>query len=817
MTAHARVLTILVLTVAPARAAVAAEGLLFTASDFPALARGIEPPRPADYTLKVWAPAKQSWTLEQKDDGADRVLALSVQVEGKDTKPRWQSLGNVRWRYDQKLKFKVVKPDSDSTKPGPVPALIALVTDPDFEPTDALRLIRGQVNSTDPSPDPRRTTIRTNQQGADFHAPATLDAWRDRAQHVREQLRVSLGLWPMWPKTPLNPRVYGKLERDGYTIEKVVLETLPGFYLAGNLYRPAGNKNKVPGVLCPHGHWPEGRVNTDVQMRCIRLAKMGCVVFLYDMVGYADSKSFGHAFLDDRLRRWGLSLVSLQTWDSIRALDWLTSLPDVDPTRIGCTGESGGGTQTFLLTALDDRVKVAAPVVMVSDYFQGGCVCENAAGLRLGTDNIEFAALAAPRPMKLVGATGDWTAKTMTHAYPAIRKVYGLYDAADRIEAEVFDFPHNYNRTSRNAVYRFMDKWLLNNLWSPIEINNPSRILEGSQTPESPADLFAYDKDHAVPTDFKTPDRLESDLIATAADSLKRLAPTDDPATWEAASRLLRPSLAVRAGIRPLSRGDVTDRPVSEAIMAKPELVAIGSIKHRRVSRVGVGEEIPVVLIEGSFGILRGSERNITIFLHPRGKAGLVTANGELAQLPKALVSVGQTVVGLDPMFVGEAFDPANPVARRPDAPHFHTYNPSLAADRMQDLATVVAWARGLADGGQVHLVAVGEAAPLVLLARPLLEGIGRTAIDLDGFDYGDGSGPVPDGLDLPGVLQFGGMKAAAALTAPAPLRLYRPGPKFEREWPIRSYALADASPLLRIDANAPDPAELALWIDSGE
>ncbi len=175
---------------------------------------------------------------------------------------------------------------------------------------------------------------------------------------------VALGLWPMPPKTPLNPRIYGKLQHDGYTIEKVVLETMPGFTLSGNLYRPAGKSGRVPGLLCPHGHWEDGRVNIEVQQRCIRWAELGCVVFMYDMVGYNDSKPFTHGFLDDRLRRWGLSLATLQTWNSIRALDWLTSLADVDPARIGCTGESGGGTRTFLLTALDPRIKVAAPVVV---------------------------------------------------------------------------------------------------------------------------------------------------------------------------------------------------------------------------------------------------------------------------------------------------------------------------------------------------------------------------------------------------------------------------------------------------------------------
>ena len=116
---------------------------------------------------------------------------------------------------------------------------------------------------------------------------------------------------------------------------------------------------------------------------------------------------------------------------------------------------------------------------MVSDSFQGGCVCENAAGLRLGTDNVEFAALCAPRPMILVGASGDWTAKTMTRAFPAIRGVYSLIGSIDRIEAAVFDFPHNYNQTSRNAVYAFMGRWLLG-------IDDSASTREGKQQPEKP-------------------------------------------------------------------------------------------------------------------------------------------------------------------------------------------------------------------------------------------------------------------------------------------------------------------------------------------
>ena len=176
-----------------------------------------------------------------------------------------------------------------------VPALLVLTTDRGFDPGPALDLVRGRRRFGRPAGRPEADATRTKDEGLDFRPPATAEAWRDRADAVRQQMLVSLGLWPMFPKTPLNPRVFGKVDRDGYTIEKVVLETFPGFLLSGNLYRPAGGTGRRPGMLCPHGHWPDGRANPEVQQRCIRWAKLGCVVFIYDMVGYNDSKPFGHA------------------------------------------------------------------------------------------------------------------------------------------------------------------------------------------------------------------------------------------------------------------------------------------------------------------------------------------------------------------------------------------------------------------------------------------------------------------------------------------------------------------------------------------
>src|SRR5262249_39388968 len=149
-----------------------------------------------------------------------------------------------------------------------------------------------------------------------------------------------------------------------------------------------------------------------------------------------------------------------------------------------------------------------APVVMISDTFQGGCTCENSPGLRFGTDNVEFGALAAPRPMKLVGATGDWTAKTMTRAYPAIRDVYALTGTTERISADVFDFPHNYNETPRNAVYGFMAKWLLG-------IDDSASTKEPPVLLERPEDLYTFDADHPAPWGYNRPEQLEAYLIKT--------------------------------------------------------------------------------------------------------------------------------------------------------------------------------------------------------------------------------------------------------------------------------------------------------------
>jgi dienelactone hydrolase len=292
---------------------------------------------------------------------------------------------------------------------------------------------------------------------------SSVPEWQARALNLRSHLLATAGLVPMPEKTPLDPVVFGELQRDGYTVSKVYFESLPGFYVTGNLYRPVGG-GAFPAILSPHGHWTYGRLeNTPTNSgpgRAINLARQGFVVFTYDMIGYLDSQQLPHTFGGRREQLWGLSLAGLQLWNSIRAVDFLESLPYVKRDAIGATGESGGGTQTFLLSAVDERIRAAVPVNMISLHMQGGCLCENQPGLRLDTNNVEIASTIAPRPMLMISATGDWTKETMEAEYPAVKAIYRLLGAEDKVHAVRIDAEHNYNKASREAMYAWMARWL---------------------------------------------------------------------------------------------------------------------------------------------------------------------------------------------------------------------------------------------------------------------------------------------------------------------------------------------------------------------
>ena len=188
---------------------------------------------------------------------------------------------------------------------------------------------------------------------------------------LRRQILVSAGLWPLGPRPPVPVHRFGKVEKGPYAVEKIALETLPGFLVGANLYRPAKLSRPAPAVLVAHGHWKRGRVHHDeeysVPALCANLAAQGFVVLAWDMVGYGDTHQLPHSF-GQTLEElpWLFTPFSLQLWNAIRALDFVESLPEVNRFLIGMTGTSGGGTQTYLLAAVDERIRAAAPGGMAS-------------------------------------------------------------------------------------------------------------------------------------------------------------------------------------------------------------------------------------------------------------------------------------------------------------------------------------------------------------------------------------------------------------------------------------------------------------------
>lgn len=283
--------------------------------------------------------------------------------------------------------------------------------------------------------------------------------WEARKTVLKPCLLQALQLSPLPAKPASVPIITAERKFDGYTVRNIAIEILPGVYINGSLYTPAKSKGKIPVILNPDGHWKDQRYRPDCQYRCAALARMGAMAFSYDLFAWGESQ----LQFEETDHRRSLAM-SIQALGTIRILDYLLSLRNADTNRVGITGGSGAGSHTVLMTAIDDRIKVSAPVVAISSYFYGGCPCESGMpihGCGDRTDNVEIAAMAAPRPQLLVSDGGDWTDKMPEHDFPYLQKIYSYYNQTNKVSnAHLPAEGHDFGSNKRRAVYEFMAQYL---------------------------------------------------------------------------------------------------------------------------------------------------------------------------------------------------------------------------------------------------------------------------------------------------------------------------------------------------------------------
>ncbi len=584
-------------------------------------------------------------------------------------------------------------------------------------------------------------------------------AWEQASQYLRRHILVSTGQYPNFEpllKLPLNPQIFGKIERSDYTVEKVYFESYPGFFCTGNLYRPRGKDGPFPAIVSPHGHWDRGRLENiergSIPGRCINFAKQGYVIFSYDMVGYNDSgqqvdhRSFPNG---DREAIWGISLLGLQLQNAIRSIDFLQSLPDVDPDRIACTGASGGGTQAFMLMAIDDRIKVSAPVNMISAHMQGGCLCENAPNLRIDFSNIEIGAMMAPRPLLLVSATGDWTKDTPDVEYPAIHSIYQHFGAADKIHQVQIDAEHNYNKASREAVYQWFAKWLLEN-------QDSSKLTEVDFTVESDEDLLVF-HDRSIPYHALSTE----ELLA----SLRQLG---------------------KAAIEKRKPNTINELTAFQSEMG-PGLLHALALSDQYKDSVNLVQKLNQPAIA----------EKATLIVHQ---------NSQIDVLADQLSSDKHAIFGLQ----------LKPTGRDTYSGFFNTYNRLDSALWCQDILAAVETIRE--ENGNLkslNLIGIDGAGPVTFLAAGF-SSADYLAVDLEKFNAEDDEDFIAQ-LPIPSIRRVGDFRTAGALLAPKPIYLLNTGRHFPVQWIADLYQLADKNGCFSFVADVgsiPLETQIIKWLE---
>ncbi len=585
--------------------------------------------------------------------------------------------------------------------------------------TEILNKLYALIGQTPLTVDRRLVTANHIVFPQKARVPSTLSEHRAYRAEVVRRLRLAAGFEPGIVFSKFEPEMKNRRIHERVAIYDVDIETLPGLRLTGNMFFPENFSGKLPALLCPHGHWKNGRVHHEerggVIMRCLQFARMGFAVFAYDMLGYNDNNDMPHAFGRELKRSadlYGVSSFGLQCANSLRAVDFVASLPEVDATRIGCTGASGGASQSWFIAALDKRIKAIAPVCMFSSHFQGGCDCEEGPLLRTyGLTNFDILASLAPMPILLPSVDGDWTRCNPHYEIPLLKDVYRLYNAADRIENFHCHAVHNYNRNTREHVYAWFAKLFLGAdkgeiiPEEDIAVAPPEMLWHGGKKPEAPSP-------EKISLTFE---KLKKVFTANALD------PGNDFTAWQESRReILREMLAPQEATRD----------VVEMYIHAPFDIPNANVCPAYLSRRNIGDTVAEFFFEP---VRNGNNGEAFLFVVPQNLAELLP-EGKYYHAIAPLIEKGIYGIGIE-MLGGDAtkgmFDHC--IFDNENWPEQTSFLPSYFSMRVQDIVTAYV---SLREKGfrKITVFAPADSAPESLAACALLN-TPDAVIELSGVD----------------------------------------------------------------------------------
>ncbi len=607
-----------------------------------------------------------------------------------------------------------------------------------------------------------------------------------RQDELRAKFVASLGGFP--EKTPLNPRVLGKEQRDGYRIERVLYESRPQHHVTAVLYLPEGQP-PFPGVLLPCGHSANGKAAEAYQRACILLAKHGLAVLCYDPIGQGEriqlldpqgKPAVAGSTSEHTMAGVGALLVGRQTatyriWDGIRSLDYLASRPEVDPQRLGCTGNSGGGTLTAYLMALDDRIRAAAPSCYITSLERLFATIgpqdaeQNITGqVAFGMEHADYVTLRAPRPTLLCVGTRDFF--DIQGAWTTFREaklLYGLLGPGERVDLFEYNDTHGFSKPRREAALRWMRRWLLGRDDAPVEgdfliFKDPE--LQCTRTGQVLEDL----KGQSV-----------FDLNAERAQELARQrAKSQAEPNREDLLKEVRRRIGWATPQRDASGRSITatrTRGLGQVDVQRP-----GYVIHNFAFETDPGILVPALHFEPAKKPAKPLP--LVIYLHGAGKAADAGPGGPIEQI----VQTGQAVLALDLRGMGETA-PGTAATKRPN--YFgvdskeaflalHLQRP-LLGQRVQDVMLILLRMMQDVEEGtslEFHLVGVGAAAPVALHVAALTTMITRVTLERPVISW---SAVVQTPISsnqltnvVPGALEVYDLPDLAGTLAPRPLTI---------------------------------------------